>query len=138
MRLRNQLAKSTKIDDKTVEKIQENMMKFDSHSTNLADFLRYVKEKVALNKKLFDHYNNGELDFKKLKFNTYTNTQRCMNSMIKNLKKKFGEKYKDVDGKKKPRELVFVLGDFDRGNHHMKGKEPIMIKKIRKIMKWQK
>jgi hypothetical protein len=35
----------------------------------------------------------------------------------------------------KPNETKFVIGDYDKGNYHMKGKEPVICKKIRRIFK---
>jgi transposase len=45
--------------------------------------------------------------------------------MIKNFENKFG----------KPTDTIFVMGDWDKGNYNMKGKEPTICKKFRKIFK---
>jgi hypothetical protein len=63
--------------------------------------------------------------FRKLKFNRYTNTQKSESKMIKNFENKFG----------KPNECTVILGDYDKGNGHMKGKEPIINRRIRKIFR---
>ena len=60
---------------------------------------------------LFSHYNQKL--FRKLKFNRYTNTQKSESKMIKNFSNKFGE----------PNECTVILGDYDKGNGNMKGKE---------------
>jgi hypothetical protein len=44
--------------------------------------------------------------------------------MIKNFKKKYGE----------PKDVIFVMGDYDKGEN-MKGKEPVICKKFRRIFR---
>jgi len=45
--------------------------------------------------------------------------------MINNFQKKYG----------KPEETIFVMGDYDKGDYHMKGKEPVICKKFRRIFR---
>ena len=45
--------------------------------------------------------------------------------MINNFGKNFGSK----------EDVVFVMGDFDKGNNHMKGLEPVICKKFRRIFR---
>jgi len=45
--------------------------------------------------------------------------------MIKNFTNKFGS----------PEDVIIILGDYDRGNHIMKGCEPTILKRIRRIFK---
>jgi hypothetical protein len=43
--------------------------------------------------------------------------------MVKNFQNKFGS----------PKNTIFVMGDHDKGNYHMKGIEPVISKKFRKM-----
>ncbi len=45
--------------------------------------------------------------------------------MINNFQYKYG----------KPGETIFVMGDYDKGNYNMKGKEPVICKKFRRIFR---
>jgi transposase len=45
--------------------------------------------------------------------------------MINNFGKKFGSK----------EDVIFVVGDYDKGNNHMKGVEPVINKKFRRIFR---
>ena len=63
--------------------------------------------------------------FRKFKLNAFTNTQKSESKMVKNFQKKYG----------KPEETVFVMGDYDKGDYHMKGKEPVICKKFRRIFR---
>jgi transposase len=45
--------------------------------------------------------------------------------MVKNFQNKFGS----------PKNTIFVMGDHDKGNYHMKGIEPVISKKFRKIFR---
>jgi hypothetical protein len=45
--------------------------------------------------------------------------------MLNNFCKKFG----------KPDNIICVMGDFDKGNNHIKGVEPVICKKFRKIFR---
>ena len=73
-----------------------------------------------INTLLFDHY--SQYIYRKLKLNTYINTQKSESKMIKNFSKKFGS----------ASEVLVVMGDYDKGTN-MKGKEPVICKKFRRI-----
>ena len=51
--------------------------------------------------------------------------QKSENKMIQNFTKKFGNK----------EDIIIVMGDFDKGNYNMKGKEPAICKKFRRLFK---
>ena len=63
--------------------------------------------------------------FRKFKLNSYTNTQKSESKLINNFSNKYG----------KPENTIFVLGDWDKGSYNMKGIEPIICKRIRRIFK---
>lgn len=43
--------------------------------------------------------------------------------MISNFQNKYGS----------PEETIFVMGDYDKGDYNIKGKEPVICKKFRRI-----
>ena len=57
--------------------------------------------------------------------NRFINTQKSEAKLITNFHNKFGT----------PEDVLFIMGDYDKGNNHMKGVEPIICKRIRKIFK---
>ena len=75
-----------------------------------------------MNNILFDHYN--KYIHRKLKFNRYINTQKSESKMINNFKNKYG----DSDN------VLVIMGDYDKENN-MKGKEPVICKRFRKIFR---
>ena len=108
---------------KTVKKIETELSQNSLKSSNYNKFLEYCKKKNETNRLLFCHYKQKV--FRKLKFNRYTNTQKSESKMIKNFENKFG----------KSNECTIILGDYDKGDGHMKGKEPIINRRIRKILR---
>jgi len=123
IKLQDKINKETKINNKTVKEIETELSNNSSKSSNYNKFLEYCKKKNETNRFLFSHYKQKV--FRKLKFNRYTNTQKSESKMIKNFENKFG----------KPNECTLILGDYDKGDGHMKGKEPIINRRIRKIFR---
>jgi hypothetical protein len=122
-KLQDKINKDKKINNKSVKEIETELSKFNSKTCNYNKFIEYCKKKNEVNRILFNHY--SEKVFRKLKFNRYTNTQKSESKMIKNFANKFG----------KPNECTVILGDYDKGGHNIKGKEPIINKRIRKIFR---
>jgi hypothetical protein len=85
--------------------------------------MEYCIKKNETNYKLFEHYTLKH--FRKVKLNIYTNTQKSESKLIKNFQNKFGG----------PDDTIFVIGDYSSGSYHMKGCEPAICKKFRKIFK---
>jgi hypothetical protein len=83
--------------------------------------MEYCIKKNETNYKLFEHYTLKH--FRKVKLNIYTNTQKSESKLIKNFKNKFGG----------PDDTIFVIGDYSSGSYNMKGCEPAICKKFRKI-----
>jgi hypothetical protein len=122
-KLQDKINKETKINNKSIKEIETELSKYNSKTCDFNKFIEYCKKKNKINRILFDHYKQKL--FRKLKFNRYTNTQKSESKMIKNFSNKFG----------KPDECTVILGDYDKGNGHMKGKEPIINRRIRKIFR---
>ena len=110
-KLQDKINKEKKINNKTVKEIETELSKHNSKTCNFDKFIAYCKKKNEVNRTLFNHYSQNL--FRKLKFNRYTNTQKSESKMIKNFSNKFG----------KPNECNIILGDYDKGDGHMKGKE---------------
>jgi hypothetical protein len=113
----------TKIDNKSIKEIESTLSSFNSKTINYDEFKKYIIEKNKVNHQLFNHYQ--QTFFRKFKLNTYTNTQKSEAKLITNFSNKYG----------KPESTVFVIGDHDTGSYNMKGVEPIICKRIRRIFK---
>jgi hypothetical protein len=113
----------TKIDNKTIKEIESSLSSFNSKTVNYNKFKEYIIEKNKVNNKLFNHYQ--QTFFRKFKLNTFTNTQKSEAKLINNFSNKYG----------KPENTIFVIGDHDTGSYNMKGIEPIICKRIRRIFK---
>jgi hypothetical protein len=125
MKIRQKLKKETKINGKSVEEIEAKFSEVSSKTVNYKDFQNYCIIKNNVNRKLSEYYE--QFIFRKLKFNSYINTQKSESKMISNFSKKFGP----------PEKILIVLGDFSK-NQNMSGKEPTICKKTRKIFRKHK
>ena len=123
-KLIDKLNKSTKINNQTIKQIETELSLLNSKSIKREKFNTYIIKKNEVNNKLSEYYN--QRIFKKLKLNSYINTQKSESKMIKNFGKKFGV----------PSETIFIIGDYDKGGYNMKGKEPAICKKFRRIFKY--
>jgi len=115
--------KETKINELSIKEIETTLSILNSKTCNYEKFKKYCIEKNKINNKLYSHYE--KTFFRKFKLNAYTNTKKSENKMIKNFENKFG----------KPDKTIFVMGDFSKGDHNMKGLEPVICKKFRRIFR---
>ena len=122
-KLTDKISKETIIEDQTIKEIETELSVLNSKSSNYNNFMNYCIEKNNINYKLYHHYEQRL--FRKLKLNRFTNTQKSELKMVNNFSKKFGS----------PENTIFVMGDYDKGNYHMKGLEPVICKKFRRIFK---
>ncbi len=122
-KLKDKINKETKIGDKNVKEIETELSLLNSKACDFESFKTYCKKKNELNQLLFNHYK--QTIFRKLNLNAYINIQKSEAKLVNNFKKKFGP----------PDKTIFVIGDYDKGNHHMKGIEPVICKKFRDIFK---
>ena len=119
----DKINKETKIIDKSIKEIETTISTLNSKTINYEKFKTYCIEKNKINNILYKHYEQKL--FRKLKLNRFINTQKSESKMVKNFKNKFGE----------TKDTIIVLGDYDKGDYNMKGKEPTILKKIRRIFK---
>ena len=119
----DKINKETKIENKTIKEIETELSVLNSKTCDYEKFMYYCIEKNKINYKLYSHYK--ETFFRKFKLNRFTNTQKSELKMVKNFSNKYG----------KPDKTIFVMGDYDKGDYHMKGKEPVICKKFRRIFR---
>lgn len=119
----NQINTDTKIDEISIKEYETILTKHNSKTINYDKFKDYCIEKNKVNNILYRHYQQHL--FRKLKFNRFINTQKSESKMVKNFSNKFG----------KPSETIFIVGDYDKGSYNMKGLEPAICKRFRRIFK---
>ncbi len=122
-KIKDKLNKETIINEKSVKELETILSKLNSKTCDYNKFKTYCIEKNKLNYELYTHYE--QRCFRKFKLNAFTNTQKSENKMINNFQNKYGN----------PEETIFVMGDYDKGDYHMKGKEPVICKKFRRIFR---
>jgi hypothetical protein len=122
-KLLHQFNKQTTIQGQNVKELEAVLSLYNKKTCNYNNFKDYLIQKNKLNYLLYSHYENKL--FRKLKLNIYTNTQKSESKMIKNFKKKFGT----------PDNTLCIMGDYDKGDYHMKGLEPVICKKFRRLFR---
>ena len=114
---------TTFINGKNIKEIESVLSSHNKRTCDYDKFKNYLIEKNKLNLLLFSHYE--KTFFRKFKLNRYINTQKSESKMIKNFTKKFGE----------PNDLLFIMGDYDKGSSNIGRVEPTICKKFRRIFK---
>jgi hypothetical protein len=123
-KLTDKINKETKIENgKNVKEIETELSKFSRKSCSYDKFSEYAEKKNEVNIELEEHYQQNI--FRKLNLNRFTNTQKSEQKMLKNFENKFGS----------AKDVLVVMGDYDKGSHNMKGKEPTICKKFRRLFK---
>ena len=107
----------------TVKQIESKLSNYSKKTFDFDRFTDYIIQKNIINQLLYKHYE--QCIFRKLRLNSYTNTKKSESKMIRNFRIKFGG----------PKDVIVFLGDFDKGNHHMAGVEPVICKKFRKLFR---
>ena len=123
MKITEKVNTETKINNQTIKQIESTLSILNSKTVNYEEFKKYILEKNKVNKTLYEHYQQEF--FRKFKLNRFINTQKSEAKMIENFKDKFGT----------PDKVIIVFGDHDKGSHNMKGIEPVICKKLRRIFK---
>ena len=123
MKIIEKVNSETKINNQTIKQIESTLSVLNSKTVNYEEFKKYIQEKNKVNKTLYEHYQQEF--FRKFKLNKYINMQKSEAKMIENFKNKFGT----------PDKVIIVFGDRDKGQHNMRGLEPSICKKFRRIFK---
>jgi hypothetical protein len=121
-KIMDSISKEQSVNNQTIKEIETILSNYNSSTNNFEKFKKYIIQKNKINNLLFKHYEK-EI-YRKLKLNRYINTQKSESKMISNFGNKFGNS-KDV---------IITLGDFDKCDN-MKGVEPVICRKFRKIFK---
>ena len=119
----NKINNETKINNKTIKEHETVLSNYNSKTVDYNKFKNYCIEKNKLNNNIYEHYQQPL--FRKLKFNRFINSQKSESKLIKNFSNKFG----------KANDTIFIIGDYDKGDYNMKGCEPAICKKFRRIFK---
>ena len=104
--------------DKTVKEIESELSEYNSKTCDFDEFMDYLKIKHEIDRILSKHYQDPI--YRKLKWNTFINTQRSESTMCNNFQEKFGS----------PEETVVIAGDYDSGGYHKKGNIPAANKRL--------
>jgi len=115
--------KETIILDKSIKELETLLSSLNSKTNDYNNFKKYIIEKNKLNALLYSHYE--KFFFRKFKLNRFINTQKSESKMIKNFTNKFGNS----------KDIIFAIGDYSKGSYNMKGLEPAICKKFRRIFK---
>ena len=108
---------------KHVKQLESELSHFNSKTCDFHEFMNYLKVKNLINYYLFKQY--AKRIFRKLKWNRFMNRQRSESNMLNKFEDTFGyPEFTDV-----------IMGDYDNGGTHLKGKEPCVTKRIRKLLK---
>ena len=123
MKIIDDMSKTHVIDGKTVKELETELSKLNSKTCIYREFKKYILQKNKLNHLLISYYQ--ERQFRVFKLNRFSNTQRSESKMIKNFAQKFGS----------PINTAFVIGDYDKRSYNMRGCEPAICKRFRRIYK---
>jgi transposase len=121
MKINDRLKKETHIEGLNVKGWETTLSVESRYTMDFEGFKNYLKIKLPLYSKLEEYY--YEPLRRKLRWNTYINTQKSESKMINNFKSKFGS------------DVVIGIGDFDQSSYHMKYKEPTKGKGLRKVLR---
>jgi hypothetical protein len=115
--------KREKIDGhKTIIELETELSKLNKKSLNITKFKEYIKKKSEINDLLFSFYE--KYIFRKLRLQSYRNTNKSEQKMINRFKLIFGNE----------KEVVVCFGDYEQ-KKHMKFKEPTKGKGMRTLFR---
>jgi transposase len=121
MKINDKLKKETQVEGLNVKEWETQLSTESRYTMGFEEFKNYLRVKLPLYSKLEEYYYDPLR--RKLRWNTYINTQKSEAKMINNFKAKFGS------------DAIIAIGDFDQGSYHMKYKEPTKGKGLRKLLR---
>jgi len=83
-KLIDKINKRTFIEEKTIKEHESILSNYSRKTNDFNEFKEYLIQKNQLNKKLYSHYR--KVLFRKLKLNSYINTQKSESKMVRNFK----------------------------------------------------
>jgi hypothetical protein len=123
MKINDKLKKETQIEGLHIKKWETKLSVELKYAMDIEEFKNYLRVKLPLYSKLEEYYYDPLR--RKLRWNTYINTQKSEAKMINNFRSKFGTSD----------HVVVAIGDFDQAGYHMKYKEPTKGKGFRKVLR---
>jgi len=108
--------------NRTIIELETELSKLNKKSLNLTKFKEYIQKKSEINGLLFSFYE--KYIFRKLRLQSYRNTQKSEQKMMNRFKKIFGNE----------NEVIVCFGDYEQKNH-MKFKEPTKGKGMRTLFR---
>ena len=111
------------IDTVTIKQMETKLSEFNSKTCDFGEFIKYLRMKNAINYCLYSEYVNG--CYRKYRWKRYMNCQRSEDKMLNRFENKFGDS----------RKTTIIMGDYDNKGIHMKGKEPAITKRFRKLFR---
>ena len=108
--------------NRTIIELETELSKLNKKSLNLTKFKEYIQKKSEINGLLFSFYE--KYIFRKLRLQSYRNTQKSEQKMMNRFKKIFGNE----------NEVIVCFGDYEQ-KKHMKFKEPTKGKGIRTLFR---
>jgi hypothetical protein len=112
---------NTVIEGLSIKEWETKISKEIKNTIDFNEFKNYLKVKLPLYYKLQEYYHDPLR--RKLRWNTYINTQKSESKMINNFKTIYGS------------DSIIAIGDYDQGSYHLKGKEPVKGKGLRKLFR---
>jgi len=98
----NNEKKSTFINGQTIEELERDLSHHNSKTLNLNDFRDYCHAKNIYNQKAGPNFYQ-DIKYRKRKFSSFIDKQKCDAKLVKNIKKNFG----------KPKKCVIAWGDWN-------------------------
>jgi hypothetical protein len=110
------------IDGQTVQDYETELSQFNKKTLDIDYYKLYIEAKCVVNNILYPFY--SKYIYRKLKLNGYMNRMRSEQRLMNNFQKIFGP----------PEEVIIAAGDFEQ-KKHMKFKEPVKGKGVRKLFR---
>jgi hypothetical protein len=107
------------VDDKNnkIKEAGDKLTKCNFKSCDFKEMVKYITIKNGISREVQEHYR--QKIYRKLKLNTYIMTQKSETGMIRKIKEEIG----------RPEKTTIIYGDYS--GQQMKGKEPLISKRIR-------
>jgi len=125
LKIEDKIKKKTTIKDKSIKEIESELSVYNSKTRQTDAFKDYLKKKIEINRRLYDHYLT-EI-YRKLKFNRYTNTRKSEDKMMKKIEEIYG----------KPEDVLVIFGDYSKKGTN-KGSQPAITKRMRRLFREHK
>jgi hypothetical protein len=111
------------VDEKNakIKESEDKLTKCNFKSCDFKEMVKYITIKNEIEREVKEHYR--QKIYRKLKLNTYIMTQKSETEMIRKIKKEIG----------RPEKTTIIYGDYS--GKQMKGKEPLISKRIRRCLR---